>query len=127
MSEEVRNPATVIPRILVQSIAINGFMAFVFLLIVLFCIGSVEEALDPPYILPMIGIFEQTTKSAGAATAMQTAITLIGMVSNTGVLASVSRLTWAFARDGGLPFSSFFAHVCHLSFSYPPLSDIPLG
>ncbi|KAJ5630768.1 uncharacterized protein N7484_010868 [Penicillium longicatenatum] len=111
MSEEVRNPATVIPRILVQSIAINGFMAFVFLLVILFCIGSVEEALNPPYIFPMIGIFEQTTKSAGAATAMQTAITLIGMVSNTGVLASVSRLTWAFARDGGLPFSSFFAHV----------------
>ncbi|KAJ5546784.1 hypothetical protein N7494_004369 [Penicillium frequentans] len=111
MSEEVRHPAIVIPRILVQSIAINGFMAFVFLLVILFCIGSVEEALNPPYIFPMIGIFKQTTKSVGAATAMQTAITLIGMVSNTGVLASVSRLTWAFACDGGLPFSRYFAHV----------------
>ncbi|KAJ5946623.1 hypothetical protein N7454_003462 [Penicillium verhagenii] len=111
MSEEVRNPATVIPRILVQTIAINGFMAFVFLLVILFCIGSVSEALNPPYIYPMIGIFKQSTQSAGAATAMQTAIALIGMVSNTGVVASVSRLTWAFARDGGLPFSNFFSHV----------------
>ncbi|KAJ5805360.1 hypothetical protein N7474_011247 [Penicillium riverlandense] len=111
MSEEVKNPAVVIPRILVQTIAINGLMAFVFLLIVLFCIGSVDEALNPPYIYPIIGIFEQATRSVGATTAMQTAITLIGMVSNLGVVASVSRLTWAFARDGGLPFSAYFAHV----------------
>ncbi|KAJ6103054.1 hypothetical protein N7486_005481 [Penicillium sp. IBT 16267x] len=111
MSEEVRDPATIIPRILVQSIAINGLMAFVFLLVLLFCIGSIEQALNPPYMYPMIGMFKQATQSVGAATAMQMAITLIGMVSNTGVLASVSRLTWAFARDGGLPFSSFFAQI----------------
>jgi len=127
MSEEVRNPATVMPRIMVQSIAINGLMSFVFLLVILFCIGSVDEALHPPYIFPMIGIFKQATKSAGAATAMQTAITLIGMVSNTGVLASVSRLTWAFACDGGLPFSRFFAHVRPLLFIYLSFFNIRLG
>lgn len=117
MSEEVKNPAVVIPRILVQTIAINGLMAFVFLLVLLFCIGSVDEALKAPYIYPIIGIFKQATRSVGATTAMQTAITLIGMVSNLGVVASVSRLTWAFARDGGLPFSAYFAHVCSLSIS----------
>lgn len=118
MSEEVKNPAVVIPRILVQTIAINGSMAFVFLLIILFCIGSVKEALQPPYIFPIIGIFKQATRSVGATTAMQAAITLIGMVSNLGVVASVSRLTWAFARDGGLPFSAFFAHVRSLCFKF---------
>ena len=111
MSEEVKNPATVIPRIIVQTIAINGLMAFVFLLIVLFCIGDVNQALKPAYIYPIIGIFMQATKSVRASTAMQTAITLIGMISNLGVVASVSRLTWAFARDGGLPFSAYFGHV----------------
>ncbi|OKP13509.1 Choline transport protein [Penicillium subrubescens] len=111
MSEEVRNPAVVIPRVLVQTIAINGVLAFVFLLVILFCIGSVKEALSPAYMFPIIGIFKQSTNSVGAATAMQTAITGIGMVSNVGVVASVSRLTWAFARDGGLPFSSYFSHV----------------
>ncbi|KAJ5281291.1 hypothetical protein N7478_006663 [Penicillium angulare] len=111
MSEEVRNPAMVIPRILIQTIAINGLMAFVFLLVILFCLGNMNEALNPQYIYPTIGIFKQTTQSVGAATAMQTGIVIIGMVSNTAVVASVSRLTWAFARDGGLPFSNYFAHV----------------
>ena len=111
MSEEVRNPATVVPRILVQTIAINGLMAFVFLLIILFCLGNVDEALNPTYIYPMIGIFKNATRSAGAATATQASIAVIGMVSNTGVVASVSRLTWAFARDSGLPFSKYFSHV----------------
>lgn len=120
MSEEVRNPAVVIPRILIQTIAIDGLMAFVFLLVVLFCIGNIDEALKPAYIFPVIGVFKQATRSVGATTAMQTAISSIGMISNVGVVASVSRLTWAFARDGGLPFSSYFAHVClpHLCLLY---------
>ena len=51
------------------------------------------------------------THSVKAATAMQCAIGVIGLMSSIGVVASVSRLTWAFARDGGLPYSKFFAHV----------------
>ncbi|KAJ6108284.1 hypothetical protein N7523_009607 [Penicillium sp. IBT 18751x] len=111
MSEEVRNPAVVIPRILIQTIAIDGLMALIFIIVILFCIGNIQEALEPAYLFPIIGIFKQATRSVGATTAMQTAITSIGMISNVGVVASVSRLTWAFARDGGLPFSSYFAHV----------------
>lgn len=121
MSEEVRNPAVVIPRVLVQTMAISGVLAFVFLLVILFCIGSVQEALSPAYMFPIIGIFKQSTNSVGAATAMQTAITGIGMVSNVGVVASVSRLTWAFARDGGLPFSTYFSRV-----SLPSRCDLNL-
>lgn len=120
MSEEVRNPAVVIPRILVQTIAINGLMAFIFLLVILFCIGNIDDALSPAYIFPIIGVFKQATRSVGATTAMQACISLIGMVSNVGVVASVSRLTWAFARDMGLPFSSYFAHVSPQSLILPP-------
>jgi len=36
---------------------------------------------------------------------------ITGYVSLFGSLASVSRLVWAFARDGGLPFSKFFVYV----------------
>ena len=42
---------------------------------------------------------------------MQSALLIIGFGSVFASLASVSRLTWAFARDGGLPFSRFFAYV----------------
>jgi len=117
MSEEVRNAPIVIPRILVQTIAINGGLAFVFVLVLLFCIGDIEKAMNTPTGYPIIQIFYQATGSVKAATAMMSSITIIGMASSTGVVASVSRLTWAFARDGGLPFSKFFAHVRRDSFS----------
>ncbi|QKX55472.1 uncharacterized protein TRUGW13939_02565 [Talaromyces rugulosus] len=111
MSEEVRNPSKVVPRILVQSIAINGTLAFSFVLILLFCIGDLPAALNSPTGLPSIEIFYSATGSIRAATVMQCGITIIGLMSSIGVVASVSRLTWAFARDGGLPFSNFFAHI----------------
>jgi amino acid transporter len=116
MSEEVRNPAKVVPRILVQSIVINGALAFSFILILLFCIGDLTAALNTPTGFPSIQIFYSATGSIKAATVMQCGITIIGLMSSIGVVASVSRLTWAFARDGGLPFSKFFAHVCVISF-----------
>lgn len=115
MSEEVRNAATVIPKILVQTILINGGLAFVFMLVLLFCIGDVEDALASPTGYPIIQIFYQATNSLRAATAMMSLVILTGLTSSLGVIASVSRLTWAFARDGGLPYSTFFAHVRFLS------------
>jgi choline transport protein len=111
MSEEVRNAPIVIPQILVQTIAINGGLAFTFALVLLFCIGDIEKAMNTPTGYPIIQIFYQATGSVKATTAMMASITIIGMGSSIGVVASVSRLTWAFARDGGLPYSKFFAHV----------------
>ena len=110
MCEEVRRPAEVIPRVLIQTIAINGTLAFSFLLVVLFCIGDPRQALQTGS-SPMIEIFHMATGSVKAATAMQCALTVFEVVSYVAVSASASRLTWAFARDGGLPFSNFFAHV----------------
>jgi amino acid transporter len=111
MSEEVRNAPVVIPRMLVQTIAINGTLAFSFILVLLFCIGDVQSVLGTGTGYPIIQIFYNATGSARAATAMQCGIIIVGFISSLGVVASVSRLTWAFARDGGLPFSPFFAHV----------------
>ena len=116
MSEEVRNPKMVIPKIIVQTILINGALAFGFVLVLLFSIGNVKEALATPTGFPVMVIFYNATKSRKAATIMQASITIIGLASNIGVVASVSRLTWAFARDGGLPYHKFFAHVRSFSF-----------
>jgi len=111
MSEEVRNPSLVIPKILIQTIVINGGLSFVFVLVLLFCIGNVDAALQTPTQYPIIEIFYQAIGSVKATTAMMTVITALGLISSIGVVASVSRLTWAFARDGGLPYSKFFAHI----------------
>jgi choline transport protein len=122
MSEEVRNAPTVIPKMLVQTIVINGTIAFAFVLALLFSVGDVDKDLQSPTGYPIMEIFYQATGSAKAATAMQSAISLVGLASSLGVVASVSRLTWAFARDGGLPYSSFFAHVRYVLSSTPQIA-----
>ena len=111
LSEEVRNSAITIPRILIWTIVINAIMAFGFLLAILFCIGNVENALNTPTGFPIIEIFYQATGSKTAATVMETCIIIIGFAASLANMTSVSRLTWAFARDGGLPFSNFFSFV----------------
>jgi amino acid transporter len=114
MSEEVRNSSIVIPKMLVQTILINGSLAFIFAIVILFTIGNIDQALSTSTGYPIIEVFYQATGSKKAATLMLISIIIVGVAGSMGVVASVSRLTWAFARDGGLPLSSFFAHVRRL-------------
>jgi choline transport protein len=54
---------------------------------------------------------QQATRSRASATAIYSLILAITFAAMFGTLASVSRLTRAFARDDGLPFSGYFKHV----------------
>lgn len=97
---------------MVLSVLINGILAFAIIITILFTIGpNPEIVLETPYVYPIIQMLLNATGSKAATTAMMTLILFIGVVAVFGTLASVSRLTWAFARDGGLPLSKFFAKV----------------
>lgn len=48
MSEEIHNSTTVVPWVMVGSIAINGALGFGMLIAVLFCIGDIDAALASP-------------------------------------------------------------------------------
>lgn len=56
-------------------------------------------------------VFYLVTKSNAATAILMALIIYLGMMALFSTLTSVSRLTWAFARDGGLPFSNFFSKV----------------
>lgn len=111
MSEEVRHAAITVPKIIMLSIIINAVLAFGFLIGLLYSVGNIQNALNSPTGYPIIEIFFQATGSTKGATAMMAGIIIIAFCATFGILASVSRLTWAFARDNGLPFSAFFAYV----------------
>ena len=111
MSEEVKNAAVAVPQTMVQGIIINGILAFGFLIALLFTMGNVENALESPTGYPIIEIFYQATHSVTATNGLMSLILITAFVALFGALASVTRLTWAFARDRGLPFSDFFAYV----------------
>ena len=100
---------------MIGTILVNGTLGLGFLFALLFCLGDVESVLGSATGFPIIQIFYNTTGSTSATTALMMPSIIVAVASTFGLLASSSRTFWAFARDKGLPFSAFFAHV-----SYPP-------
>ena len=96
---------------MVYSVVVSGALCFGFSIAILFSIGDVTSALQSPTGFPIIEIFYNATKSLRATNAMTAALIISLIFSSLGTLASGSRLTWAFARDDGLPFSKYFSHV----------------
>jgi choline transport protein len=97
---------------MISTIMLNGCLGFAIVLAFLFCIGNVDDALSSPTGYDFIEVFFNATKSHAGTTVMTAIPTALVICASFGFLASSSRLTWAFARDKGLPFSDFLAHVC---------------
>ncbi|THC94031.1 hypothetical protein EYZ11_006503 [Aspergillus tanneri] len=111
MAEEVKDAPRIIPRSMVYSVLINGFVALGFTIGLMYTMGSLTDALNTPTDYPILEIFYAATKSNAASSGLMMMLVLPGVVALFNGLASVTRLTWAFARDEGLPYSSFFAYV----------------
>lgn len=112
MSEEVKNAPKVVPKAMVLALVINGVAAWVFLIALLYTMGSLDDALNTPYGYPITQIFFELAGGSPAGTnALMSFQIMTGFLSLFGTMASVSRLIWAFARDKGLPYSDFWAYV----------------
>jgi choline transport protein len=93
------------------TVLVNGAIAWIFVLLCLFSISDIAAVLGTRTGYPLIEIMQQATRSRASATAIYSLILAITFAAMFGTLASVSRLTRAFARDDGLPFSGYFKHV----------------
>lgn len=113
MAEEIRNAPLVIPRSLLAGLMINGTLGFAMLIVTLYCVGAtdIDAALmeNPAY--PFMAIFRNAVGSTAGAAVMSSVVVVMAFSATTGCLASTSRLYWAFARDRGLPGSSFLART----------------
>lgn len=111
LSGEVKDAPSKVPQSMVLSVIINAVLAFAFIMVLLFFIGDPMAALGTATGYPVIEIYLQATGSTAGATVLTYFIIVPLIVSNFSVLASVTRLVWAFARDNRLPFSSFFSAI----------------
>jgi amino acid transporter len=97
------------------AIGVNGFFGYVMLITYCFTLGNLDDILLTQTGYPFIQAFYNGTKSHAGASIM-TAVLVVTITSSViSTLATVSRQTWSFARDKGLPFSSFISHVRVLS------------
>ncbi|KAK6366330.1 uncharacterized protein PV06_00806 [Exophiala oligosperma] len=111
MSEEIRDASIVLPRATMWALFINGGCGFIMMITYAFTLGDPLAALGSPTGYPVIAGFFYATRSH-AGTSVMIAIIIVNTTSSCiSTLATVSRQTWSFARDGGLPFSSFIGHI----------------
>ncbi|KAK4905610.1 hypothetical protein LTR49_025121 [Elasticomyces elasticus] len=107
ISEDTKKPSHAVPHSLFWSLSINALLALAMTIVISFHLGDVEDVMMAIY--PLMLIFQTATGSVWAASAIIGCFLWINISSCIGSIASTSRLTWAWARDGALP--SYFAMV----------------
>ncbi|KAI1245687.1 hypothetical protein MGN70_012579 [Eutypa lata] len=90
----------------ILTIVLNGILAYGMILAMLFSISDPEAVLESPY--PIIPIVMNAAGSAGG-TGMIVGLLVVTFCVVAASMASVSRITWAWARDGALP--AWFAKI----------------
>ena len=96
---------------MLASIIINGAIGFGWLLVILFCMGDITEAMETTTGYPIIEIFFQISRSNAAASAMTCALIVMAALATVPLVLTASRMLWSFAQDAGLPYSKTLSRV----------------
>ena len=110
MAEEIPDPRAMVPRVLWLAVIIGATTGGLFMVVCLFCIQDLDLVLNSPTGLPFVQLVTSTVGQAGGATLIALFI-FNGLGQGVSIMTTASRLTWGFARDGGVPWSNYFAHV----------------
>lgn len=108
MVEELPNPAKSGPRIIWLSVLTGAVTGFIFMVVCLFCMQNYADIVAADY--AFITLCQSTLGLHGAAVLLALFI-INGVGQNLSLATTASRLTWSFARDGGIPFHRYFAKV----------------
>ena len=98
---------------------LNGVTGFIMVITFAFCAGDLSTITTLASGFPFIQVFYNSTGSAVGTIIMTSLLALMDLCSTISNVATASRQMFAFARDGGLPFSSFLSRVT-------PGWDLPL-
>jgi len=93
------------------SLVINGALAFLMGVTLIFNLGDVDSVLATVTYNPFIQVFYNATQSYGGTTAMVSIVIVLLTACSISEVATASRQIWAFARDRGLPGSGWLSKV----------------
>ncbi|KAK8107569.1 amino acid/polyamine transporter I [Apiospora kogelbergensis] len=119
MIEEIPHPQIQGPRIMLYAIGIGMFTGWIFLSCLLFCVNDIDKVIDSAA-GPLLQIFMDATKSQAGSTCLLMFPLICMVFTSVSLMATSGRMSYAFARDRGLPFSHVFAKV------HPKL-EVPLN
>ncbi|KAG2050419.1 amino acid transporter [Suillus hirtellus] len=111
MSEEASNAATAIPWAIISSIAMSAILGWGINVSLAFCMGTdLNAILTSPIGQPMAQILYNSLGKSGAL-ALWCFVILAQYMMGSSCLLVGSRQTFAFARDGALPFSQYLYQI----------------
>ncbi|KAI0968614.1 amino acid/polyamine transporter I [Xylaria arbuscula] len=118
MCEEVKAPATQVPKALVLTVIFNLVAGLITLIPLTFVLSDIQElillAQPVPYII------KDAVGNAGGTFALLIPLLVLGILCGTGCTTAASRSVYAFSRDGAIPGSKWWK-VVH------PKLDVPLN
>ncbi|CRK13279.1 hypothetical protein BN1708_010728 [Verticillium longisporum] len=126
MVEEMPSPRRNAPKAMYLAVVCGAASGFIFMLATLFSIQDFDTALNTPTGFPFIQVLEDALGRT-AGTVLVALFIVNGFGQGISVMTSASRLTWGFARDGGLPWGSYFSHcfiVCLIGVLYTFASTV---
>ncbi|KZT05219.1 APC amino acid permease [Laetiporus sulphureus 93-53] len=107
ISEEASNAATAVPWAIVLAIAIAGVLGWAINVALAFCMGTNLDAIvNSPVGQPMAQIFFNSFGQKGTL-ALWSFVVLVQYMMGSSMVLAASRQSFAFARDGALPFSNW--------------------
>jgi amino acid transporter len=120
MSEEAANAAKAVPYGIMMSIGSCWVLGFVIMIVIAACINpDLESVLGSSYGQPMAQIYYDAVGKQGTL-GLMSLLFIVQFLMGLSITVAASRQTWAFSRDGALPFSGFFRPISK-KFGYIPL------
>lgn len=103
MCEEVRHPATQVPKAMVGTIILNTICGLVFLIPLVFVLPDQATLAGLLSGQPTPAIIVDAVGSSGGAIGLLLPLMVLGLFCGIGCTTASSRAIYAFARDGGIP------------------------
>ncbi|CEJ83953.1 hypothetical protein VHEMI03317 [[Torrubiella] hemipterigena] len=110
MIEEIPRPHIQGPRIMLYCIGIGMVTGFIFLSALLFAVKDIDAVQNAAH-GPILEIFYEATNNKAGSVCLIMFPLLCMIFTSTTLVCTSSRMSYAFARDKGMPFSSFFAKI----------------
>ena len=111
MSEEIQDASITLPKAMMWSVMGNALLAFIMAIALIFTLGDADSVLNTTTRQPFIQLFYNATRSHAAVNVMTAIIIVMLSACCVSEVATASRQLWSFARDKGLPGSSWLSVV----------------
>ncbi|KAK5031821.1 hypothetical protein LTS07_004442 [Exophiala sideris] len=105
LSEEMPRPDRQVPQVMIGNAVLSAISGLVMILVYMFCVTNTDNLLTPVGGEPIAQLLLDSLDSMALTIVTMLIFILVLLFACGTLMTTFSRAWWAFARDGGVPFS----------------------